>query len=260
MAQAGPVFVKVLGFTDVERHALNTVFRLSESGPVHYMLWAEDAPMGASLALVDGQEYGAGLEAQLQPGQDTKFIWVGSNPPASAWRVFERPLHWPHVLQAMDGEFGDADDGPDFDLDLAGPDDVDGAAANDYQDTRPPAPEEQARRALIAAGTLDERLYLRARLALAGLFLADDAPTAAAAIELAQQQPYAVALVDLDMPDGQWLLLRGLRQAPAPIPHLICMKDGISLLDRFRARKFDLKALMARPLDPKWLRALLDNV
>ena len=33
------VFVKVFGFDDVERHALNTVFRLSETRPVAYALW-----------------------------------------------------------------------------------------------------------------------------------------------------------------------------------------------------------------------------
>ena len=36
------VFVKVLGFSDVERHALNTLFRLSEDRETGYALWSAD--------------------------------------------------------------------------------------------------------------------------------------------------------------------------------------------------------------------------
>ena len=38
------VFVKVTGFTDVERHALNTVFRLSEQRGIIYSLWVPPPP------------------------------------------------------------------------------------------------------------------------------------------------------------------------------------------------------------------------
>ena len=47
------VFVKVTGFTDVERHALNTVFRLSEQRGIIYSLWDSSAPEPPKLALVE---------------------------------------------------------------------------------------------------------------------------------------------------------------------------------------------------------------
>ena len=60
----------------------------------------------------------------------------------------------------------------DFDLDF------DESAA----ETWPPTPE----RALIASADRDERLYLRAKLALADLTQADEAETGAQALELAR--------------------------------------------------------------------------
>ena len=65
---AEPVFVKVVGFSDVERHALNTLFRLSAGQAVHYMLWAEDAPAPAVLALVDGDRLTFVAKAQGDTG------------------------------------------------------------------------------------------------------------------------------------------------------------------------------------------------
>ena len=61
------VFVKVVGFTDVERHALNTVFRLSDSRETSYCLWMPDAPEPAQLALFDGQSYEAPIELAAGP-------------------------------------------------------------------------------------------------------------------------------------------------------------------------------------------------
>jgi len=255
MAQAAAVFVKVLGFTDVERHALNTVFRLSESGPVHYMLWMPDAPAAPQLALVDGDSYEAGLDELLaQPSgaagaAGITLIWIGANPPQQAWRVFGRPLHWPHVLQAMDSQFGEADDGLDFDLELAGPEDIGGP------DTQPPPAEPAPPRALIVAARLEDRLYLRARLSLADLTLADEADTGASGQELARQ-PYAVVLFEWDLYDGGWPLARALKQAQ-PNAQIICMKAGASLLDNWRAHRLGLAALLDKPPHPARLQHLL---
>ena len=47
------VFVKVVGFRDVERHALNTLFRLSAERPTCYALWMPDAPVMPHIALID---------------------------------------------------------------------------------------------------------------------------------------------------------------------------------------------------------------
>ncbi|MEO8119797.1 MAG: response regulator, partial [Rhodoferax sp.] len=58
----GPsVYVKVVGFTDIERHALNTLFRLSTGQSTSYGLWTPEAPVPPRLALIDLDAYEAGL-------------------------------------------------------------------------------------------------------------------------------------------------------------------------------------------------------
>ena len=55
------IYVHVVGFSDVERHALNTVFRLSEERELAYAPWAPLSAPGvqpsnflAEVILVDG--------------------------------------------------------------------------------------------------------------------------------------------------------------------------------------------------------------
>ena len=101
-----PVFVQVVGFRDVERHALNTVFRLSRDRATTYLLWSPDAPAPAHLALIDVDSYeGAMALASPEFSPYVKTICVGERPPESAWRVFNRPLNWHAVVGAMDELF-----------------------------------------------------------------------------------------------------------------------------------------------------------
>ena len=89
------VFVKVVGFRDVERHALNTVFRVSAEQPTCYALWTPESPVMPHIALIDVESYAAGL-ALASPGLNPhlKLICVGEGAPARAWRVFPRPNNW----------------------------------------------------------------------------------------------------------------------------------------------------------------------
>ena len=112
------VYVKVIGFRDVERHALNTLFRLSASQATCYALWTPDAPVPPQLALIDLEAYQSGLELTLpEQNADLKMICIGHGAPASACCTLQRPLHWPDVVKAMDLLFVAAeklDDGIDF--------------------------------------------------------------------------------------------------------------------------------------------------
>lgn len=261
------VFVRVIGFTDVERHALNTVFRLSQQRDVAYSLWMPDAPEAPGLVLVDSLSYEALMTVE-SPSLDTqiKIIWVGESAPANAWRVFDRPLHWPHVVQAMDGLYGPPPD-LDFDLEHAPSLDLDldfsldpGQDANG-PDTQPPEPAPVTRRALIVAADLSERLYLRARLALADLTLADEAQSAADAMELARAESYAVAVIDFDLPDMPgWDFVKQLRQRHPAIAHVVLTKRGATLADQARAWFAGIDACLAKPTDPERLRGLLEKV
>lgn len=240
------VFVKVVGFTDVERHALNTVFRLSEQHETVYCLWQEGAPQPPKLALVDGQSSEATVELAAQPAAaERKLIWVGDMAPGQAWRSFERPLSWPDVVNAMDELFAPID----FDLDF------------DSVDTLPPQPEEPGKRALIASADRNERLYLRAKLALVELTHADEAETGAQALELARTHQYSVALLDFALPDvNGWALLKELRQSQPAIPHVIITKGKASAGERVRAWWGGAAGCFDKPPHPGKLHDLLQRV
>lgn len=243
------VFVRVVGFTDVERHALNTVFRLSEQSETQYCLWMVDAPEAPQLALIDGLSYEAPLQLE-SPGQDgLKLIWVGSAAPTEAWRVFDRPIDWPEVVKGMDELFAPSRS-LDFDLDF----DSGGA------DTLPPE-EPSGKRALIASADRDERLYLRAKLALADLTQVDEAETGAQALELTRANRYDVALVDFALPDMDgWVLLRELAGAKPAIPHVIVTKAHASIPERLRAWLGGASGIFEKPPHPGKLQDLLQRV
>ncbi|HSV45355.1 MAG TPA: response regulator [Ramlibacter sp.] len=241
------VFVKVTGFTDVERHALNTVFRLSEQRGIIYSLWDSSAPEPPKLALVDGQSYEARLELETPRNSLLKLIWVGAVAPAHTWRIFERPLSWPDVVKSMDELFAPPEP-IDFDLGF------DESAV----ETWPPAP---PKRALIASADRDERLYLRAKLALADLTQADEAETGAQALELARAHHYAVALVDFALHDVDgWAFLKELSEARPAIEHVIVIKAQASLGEQARGWIAGAKWVLDKPPHPGKLQELLNKV
>ncbi|MEZ0308152.1 MAG: response regulator [Ramlibacter sp.] len=246
------VFIKVVGFTDPERHALNTVFRLSEQRETIYSLWNDTVTEPPQLALMDGDSNESRVELEFSKLPELKLIWVGADPPANAWRTFERPIVWPRIVAAMDQLWAPAEDlDLDLDFDDGGPDTV-----------PPDEPRGLIKRALIAAGTREDRLYLRARLALADLTQADDAETAAQALELARANPYAVALVDFGLPDvvEGWSFLKELAEVQPSLKHVIVTKDQASMSERLRAWKGGVEGFFQKPPDPEKLSDLLRKV
>lgn len=241
------VFVKVVGFSAAERHALNTVFRLSEERHTMYSLWVPGVPEAPRLLLLDGES--AEGRAELPPDRAgaARLVWIGPEAPSHAWRTYRRPISWTEVLQAMDDLFA-ASEGLDFDL---GP-------ATDAMDTQPPEPVPGSRRALVVSVERDQRLYLRARLALAGLAMVDEVETGPQALALASRQPYCLALVVHQLPQvDAWAVLKRLRAAGAGRPEVIVAKAGASLPDRLRARLGGAGALLEIPMDPGALHAAL---
>jgi CheY-like chemotaxis protein len=234
------VFVNVVGFSDEERHALNLLFRMSEERGTSFVPWEPNAPEAARLALVDGDSYQAPVEAQSPRNAGVALIWVGEGAPAHSVRRFSRPIAWPEVVHAMDELFPPP---VEFDIDL------------DSLETRPPdtlPPEVPApRRVLIAAGSLEERLYLRARLALADLTLADDAENAAQALELARANDYVLALIDLALPGANgWQFVAELARAPRPIRKVIVTASRPTLFERIRAKFSGVAGFFDKPPHP----------
>jgi DNA-binding response OmpR family regulator len=141
----------------------------------------------------------------------------------------------------------------DLDLDL----DFDRAGA----DTLPPLPEERGRRALIASADREQRLYLRAKLALAELTRVDEAETGAQALELARTHQYCVALLDFAIPDiAGWALLKQLRRSRPAISHVIITTNRASAGKRVRAWWAGAAGCFDKPPDPRKLHLLLTRI
>ena len=236
------VSVRVMGFEDSERHSLNTLLRLSDGRDIQYQLW-HGGP-GPDLALIDSKSYEAVLELESPSNAGLKMIWIGPGMPPQAWRCFERPVQWADVVAAMDEMF-QAPSGLDFDL------------------TMPGALDESipGRRALIASADRNHRLYLRARLALSQITTADEAETAAGALELVRRHRYDLALVDLDLPGAEgWKLVRRLGAMRPRITHLIVTNGRASTGERMRAWLAGAHNLPGERVDPVQLQALLERV
>lgn len=233
------IYIKVVGFSDEERHALNVVFRLSEQCRTMYQLWTPQAAEPARVALLDGQSWEARVEAASPLHRDLRLLWVGPNPPAEAFRSFQRPIAWPEVIGGLDALFepgaqADASREPD-------------SAMSDKQ-------------ALIVSADRGERLYLRARLALARLTQADEAESGLEALQLARGKQYDLALVDASLGDmDAWTVLAHLRQGRKPIQHLALTKAARSMSERLRAWRGSL-ALLEDPPDPERLDAWLSRI
>jgi CheY-like chemotaxis protein len=235
------IYIKVVGFSDEERHMLNTVFRLSEQCRTMYQLWTPQAAEPARVALLDGQSWEARVEAESPLHAGMRLLWVGSNAPAMVWRSFQRPIAWPEVIAGLDAVFD--------------PDAADASPAS-----AEPESAMARKHALIVSADRGERLYIRARLALARLTQADEAETGLHAMELARGKQYDVALVDASLGDmDAWALLSSLRRGRRPIRHLALTKAARSMAERFKAWQGST-ALLEDPPDPERLDAWLSRI
>lgn len=239
---AATVFVKVVGFDDVERHTLNTLFRVSGGSDAGFALWSPDCGADPGLALIDSQSYEARVEFESPLNAGLKMVWVGPHAPRRAWRSFRRPLQWPEVIAAMGELFRPADP---LDLDLDAP-------AGAF-----PA----ARRVLVAGADRDERLYLRARLALAGLTQVDEAENGSQALDCLRGRSYAIAFLDFGLPGlGGWDLVQQVTALRPRIPVVAVTKQSVSTRERIRARSSGVALLLPKPPDPARLKELLEKV
>lgn len=239
------VFVKVVGFRDVERHALNTIFRLSMERPTTYALWTPEAPVLPHIALIDVDSYEAGL-ALASPGlnPNLKLICVGNGAPANAWRVFARPLNWTAVIHAMDQLFG------------TGTVDIDIGMDGNTPAVIPPG----VRRTLLVDPSRDDRLYLRARLAIAGLIEVDEADTVAQATVRSREQHYDVVIVNVDMLDEPWALVERLVSREPPVGSVVVTTGNTAWALHERAERAGCRAVINRPYDPGHVFRVLQMV
>lgn len=260
-----PIFVKYYGFSDAERHALHTLFRLSESHRVVYVPWTADSPEAPQVVLIDGDSWEAAL-ALANPLHDSlKLAWVGAGAPAGAWRVFASPVKWSALIEAMDKEFSPVTSTAlSLDLDLAHDADLDVHFDGD-DDTAPMALEgaapAAARRVLVVDAGRDDRLYLRAKLASAGLHEVDEAASGAEALELLRDSAYRLVIVDLGLTDmDSWKVIKVVDGTRPAIANMFITGSGSIWRRGLQARFSGAQVYLSKPLDPEKLKALLQNI
>jgi hypothetical protein len=261
------IFVGVVGFSDVERHALNTVFRLSEERELSYTPWTPLTAPGASVAgtaaqvvLVDGDSAEAVLSHAKETPAGQRLIWVGSDPPAHAWRVHERPIQWANVLHDLDTVYsaGQVDSGL-IDLDVSMPMSLDGLT----EETVP-----ALKRVLLVGVEEQDLATLRRQFALPAEFQLDEVFNTEAAIECLGRHQYCCGVFNLDNLQVDVWSLAGLFRKRFPDAMTIALSQLAGPLGDWwkrrrvkrHAREVGVSALLSRPihaedLDP-WIELL----
>jgi CheY-like chemotaxis protein len=252
------VFVRVVGFTDVERHALNTVFRLSESRSPSYVPWLEghsDQPDVPEIALVDGDSAEAILSYLRDSPAGQRLIWIGGNPPAHAWRVLSRPIAWSVLLNELDGIFAAhlADSGF-LDLDISEPAPLEAGSTS-------PAPH----RSLLVGPEGRDLQFLWNWLQSQGLPAVDLAQTTDDALALVNRQHYVVAILDMDAPQvDAWSLARMIRSRQPQMRVVGMSEHAGPLAAWWRRRRLyrhvgrsAMDGLLARPVEVSQLADVL---
>lgn len=188
------IFVNVVGFSDVERHALNTVFRLSEERELSYVPWvpltapgAHPTTMHADVVLVDGDSVEAVLAHAKELPIGQRLIWVGPGAPVHAWRVVGRPIQWAGLLDDLDAVYAARQiDSGYLDLDVTAPAPLEIATGVPHK------------RALLVGPKPQEQTILRARLALVGVVDTDVPHNTELALEMIGRQHYSCGVFNLD--------------------------------------------------------------
>ena len=257
----------VVGFSDVERHALNTVFRLSEERGLSYAPWTPPSPVDAKAALVppqvmlvDGSSAEAVLSHARQLPRGQWLIWVGPDAPEHAWRVLERPIQWVNILHDLDAVFAvhQADSGL-LDLDVTSP-----ANLNDD----PSASDDPPKRAILVGVSGNEESVLRTNLSLVGVDEVDVVTTTNDTIDLLGRHHYLCGVFNLDDQHiDPWTLMALFRRRnedalPVAISELAGPLAGWWSRRRTRrnAERLGIVALLARPLEPEELSKWMDRL
>lgn len=241
------IWVKVVGFNAVERHSLNTLFRLSVRQTPAYRLWTHDAPAPPHVALIDMDCHEADVElASPAFNQNLKIICVGAKSHHRAWQSFQRPVDWNVMVQALDGLF-------------ASHAYVDVVTGFDTLDEQTPPP--GMRVSLVVGLSPSDRMYLRARLSLAGLTDVDEIDTAEQANASMALRHYDVVIVSLELADADpWALVQTFKAMPTPPQAVIVATEKPSWSAMEQAEQMGCAGLLDIPFNPPQVIGLLQKV
>ena len=234
------VWVRVIGFSPDERHAIQTLLHLSETFSVRFKLWHPGYLLAPNVMLIDADSHEAELEIH-SPGfhSQTKSLVIGRGLViASAWKVLDRPVEWGQVLRELEILFV----APQLDVDLHTPEEF---AAT--QTMIPPG----YKTALIIGLAREEQFYLKARLSLQGISHVAEVGNAGNASELMGRQFFEIVILDAALPDADApLLIQVLREHLHPPKAIIAVLDQANWEVLRMMEEQGVTAVLERPFIP----------
>lgn len=244
---ASNIWVKVVGFSDAERHSLNTLFQLSSRNDTSYSLWTPEGPSSPHIALIDFESYEARLElASPSFNTNMRLICVGKTGFELAWRSFQRPVDWGLLIRSLD-ELFTTQSSVDIDLGMC----------SSPEKSVPPG----VKISLIVGLNREDQLYLRARLALAGFTDVDEVQTTQDALVNLARRQYDLLILSLDQPANEpWSLVHSARNASELKCSVIVTSNSPTWRTMERAEKLGCAGLLEVPFNPRHVRNLLQMV
>jgi hypothetical protein len=261
------IFVGVVGFSDVERHALNTVFRLSEDRGLSYEPWSpcvapgEQAPTApAQVLLVDGQSAEAVLTRAREMPAGQRLIWFGADAPSHAWRVQQRPIVWSAVLHDLDAVHAACQvDSGYLDLDVTVPAPLDSDTGDGHAFER---------RALLVGVEAGDAEVLRLGLTQANVSGVDVVSCTDLAMALMGRNAYRCAVFNLDEHQvDAWALAQLFSTRFPKAKSFALSKTGGGLWNWWSRRRMlrnsqqaGMSALLMRPLQARSFMPWVDQL
>lgn len=242
------VRVKVVGFSDAERHSLNTLFRVSRADGPNYVLWTPEESSSPNVALIDVDSYEAGLDL-VSPGFNPhlKMIAVGDSAPLGAWRALQRPVDWGGLVYLLDELFATSQE---VDIDIFA------EAPSTYV---PPPP--GIRCALFVGIPQVAAYYLRARLALAGLLVIDEVHSLEECMDRMGQRSYSLALVYVDpVTQDPWRYAKYFQDQAVPPANVIGVMPAPDWKAVRLSESMGCAALLEVPFNPQQVFSAFQKV
>lgn len=242
------VSILVLGFSDVERHSLNTLFRLSRTNGPNYVLWTPEDAASPNVALIDVDSYEGGLylvSPSFNP--NLRMICVGHNAPAHAWRVVQRPVDWAAMVLVLDALFVLAHDRPLANLEVV-------------HARLPPTPP-GLRCALFVGMPQENAYFLRARLALAGVLVVDEVHTLEQCEQQLGQRAYDVGLAYVE-PSARdpWAYVRYFQGLQEPLRNIVAVMYQPDWRAFRLSEQLGCTALLEVPFNPQQVSSVFQRI
>ena len=234
------VWVRVIGFSADERHAIQTMLHLSEEFGVRFKWWQPGYLLAPNVVLIDADSHEAELQIHSPAfNSQTKSLVVGRGMVVEgAWKVFDRPLDWALIVRELESLFV----APRLDIDLHTPEEFASTEA-----MIPPG----YKTALIIGLEREEQLYLKARLSLQGIAHVAEVANAGEAAELLGRQGFEIVILSGVLPDADaGLLVQVLREHLHPPQSIIAVLDrgNWPLLQRMEGQ--GVTTVLERPFLP----------